>query len=232
MKIRFEDDELEGFVMEGGSLIAVPIQIDVPEEGEPLLTVYSRFVKDAEKFVKKFEDDPLSPEALRFIEERFEKPMEKAGYTYERDFDHLVYNYEAKEDAMTDPGCAGDVVFVDTDEKLAALYISTTRDFRINDADPVDVAFAVVRDGTALSLASVNDFSEDGSVEINVETAPNERRNGYGAAVTYALCRYLLSLGERVSYKCRASNAPSRRVAEKCGLTYTGKTYSFVCYKD
>ena len=232
MRIVFEDEELEGFVMEGGSLIAVPIQIDVPEEGKAILTVYSGFVKLAEKFAKKFENDPLSPEALRFIEDHFTKPMQKAGYTYEADFDHLVYNFEAREDLLTDPGYAGEVVFIDTDEKLATLYLNTTRDFRINDADPVDAAFAVVEDGAALSLASVNDFSEDGSVEINVETAPNARGRGYGAAVTYALCRYLISLGERVSYKCRSTNAPSRRVAEKCGLTYKGKTYSFVCYKD
>ena len=113
MRIVFEDDELEGFVMEGGSLIAVPVQIDVPEDGEPLVTVYSRFVKLAEKFVKKFEDDPLSPEALRFIEDHFTKPMEKAGYTYEADFDHLVYNFEAREDLLTDPGHGEDVVFID-----------------------------------------------------------------------------------------------------------------------
>ena len=73
----------------------------------------------------------------------------------------------------------------------------------------VDVAFAVVKGDTALSVASVNDFSDDGSVEINVETAPSERGQGYGSAVTYALCRYLLSLGERVSFRCRSTNAAS-----------------------
>ena len=78
MRIVFEDEELEGFVMEGGSLIAVPVQIDVPEDGESVLTVYSGFVKLAEKFLKKFENDPLSPDALRFIEDHFTKPMEKA----------------------------------------------------------------------------------------------------------------------------------------------------------
>ncbi len=230
MIIRFEDGELEGFVMEGGSLIAVPIQIDVPEKGESVLTVYSGFVKIAEKFVKKFGGDPLSPEALRFIEDRFTKPMSDAGYEYEKDFDHLVFNYEAEEGSLTDPGGADDVVFIDTDEKLASYYLNTSRDFRLNDADPVDVAFAVVRDGAALSVASVNDFSDDGSVEINVETSPGERCRGYGAAVTFALCRYLLSLGERVVYRCRSTNEASKAVAEKCGLRFTGKTYSFVCY--
>ena len=232
MRIVFEDEELEGFVMEGGSLIAVPVQIDVPEDGEPLLTVYSGFAKTAEKFAKKFEDDPLSPDALRFIEDHFTKPMEKAGYNYESDFDHLVLNYKAEDEYLTDPGHGDAVVFIDTDEKLASLYLNTTRDFRINDADPVDVAFAVVEGDSALSLASVNDFSDDGSIEINVETAPNSRGLGYGAAVTHDLCRYLLSLGERVSYRCRSTNAPSLRVAEKCGLVFKGKTYSFVCYKN
>lgn len=232
MRIVFEDEELEGFVMDGSSMIAVPVQIDVPEDGESVLTVYSGFARLAEKFAKKFEDDPLSPDALRFIEDHFTKPMAKAGYNYESDFDHLVLNYEAEDEYLTDPGHGDAVVFIDTDEKLASLYLNTTRDFRINDADPVDVAFAVVKGDTALSVASVNDFSDDGSVEINVETAPNERGQGYGSAVTYALCRHLLSLGKRVSFRCRSTNAPSQRIAEKCGLTYKGKTYSFVCYKD
>ena len=232
MKIVFEDEELEGFVMEGSSHIAVPIQIDVPEEGEPFLTVYSRFAKTAEKFVKKYEDAPLSPEALEFIEEHFTKPMMKAGYSYEGEYDHLVLNFEAKEDSLNDPEPDIDTVFIDTDEKLASLCRGTTRDLRINDGDPVDVAFAVVKDGKVCSIASVHDFSGDGSVEINVETAVGSRNNGYASAATGALCRYLLSLGERVSYKCRASNEASRRVAQKCGMELTGKTYSFVCYKD
>ncbi len=231
MRIEFEDEELEGFVMDGSSMIAVPIQIDVPEEGESVVTVYSGFARLAEKFVRKYGDDPLSPDAVAFIEDHFAKPMEKAGYSYESEYDHLVCNFGAEEGRLVRPSDAP-TVFIDTDEKLASYYLNTTRDFEINDADPIDVAFAVVERDSALSLASVNDFSDDGSIEINVETAPNSRGLGYGAAVTHDLCRYLLSLGERVSYRCRSTNAPSLRVAEKCGLVFKGKTYSFVCYKN
>ncbi len=232
IRIAFEDEELESFVMSGGSMIAVPIQID-EEDGDVTVTVYSRYEETAREFISRFGDDPFCADAEAFIARAFSDEMEDFGYTYEEGVCHVVLNFEAERGKIA-PCEISDaaLVLIDTEEKLRSYYFDTVRDFSINDGDPVDVAFAAVRDGCVLSVASVNDYSDDGSLEINVETSVGERRKGYGTACVAALCRYLLDLGERVSYKCRMTNTASVQVAKKCGLTYKGKTYSFVCYKD
>ena len=229
-KIVREELELEEFAMSGGGCIAVPIQIDADTEGNTVITVYSRFESEAGELSSQF-GDLFSPEALGYIDSRFSAPMRKAGYEYEKDFCHTVLNYEAKKGSLAEIDAA-DAVFIDTNEKLKEYCKDTSRDFEIDDKDPLDVAFAVIADGKAVSVASVNDLSDDGAVEINVETAPAYRGRGYGACAVSKLCAHLLSLGERVTYKCRETNGASRRVAEKCGLVYRGKTYSYVCYKE
>ena len=36
--------------------------------------------------------------------------------------------------------------------------------------------------------------------------------------------------GIKVKYECAKSNFASVKIAEKCGLKYTGERYSYVCY--
>ena len=224
-----EDEELEEFVFDGGSDIAVPVTVD-ENEGGATITVYSRYMREAKEFAKKYGDDPFSKEALAYLDEVFSPLMEKAGFRYEREYDQTVLNYMS-DSAVPKVDCDAGIVFADTNEKLGDIYLSTTRDIEIDDDDPCDVVFAAVKDGAALSVASVNDYSDDGSVEINVETEKNSRGKGYATSVVSSLVNYLVSLGESVSYRCRESNAASRRVAEKAGLKYVGKTFFYVCYK-
>ena len=232
MRMVFEDAGLEEFAMSGESCIAVPIQVSENAEGEVTVTVYSRFAESAQEFSRTFCDDPFSDEAKRFLEEGFTSPMAQAGYEYESDFDQTILCFEADEATLARCECDREVVCIDTNEKITKLSFDTVGSFEIDDEDPCDVAFAVVEDGAVLSVSCVNDLSEDGSLEINVETAVGERGKGYASAVVSALCRHLLALGERVSYKCRRTNGASLRVAEKCGLGYAGKSFNFVCYKN
>ncbi|MBQ7669341.1 MAG: GNAT family N-acetyltransferase [Clostridia bacterium] len=229
LKILTEDEELEEFVFDGGSDIAVPVTLD-ESDGVVTLTVYSRYMREAEEFAGKYGGDPFSKEALAYLDGVFSPLMEKAGFRFECEYDQTVLNFASDvEVPVTD--CGADIVFADTNEKLNELYLSTTRDIEIDDDDPCDVVFAAVKDGAALSVASVNDYSDNGSVEINVETEKNSRGKGYATAAVSSLVNYLVSLGETVSYRCRKSNAASRRVAEKAGLKYKGKTFFYVCYK-
>lgn len=230
IKVVFEDSELEEFAMDGESNVAVPFQV-TEYGGDVTVLVYSRFSGIAEEFADKYGDCPFTKDAKDFIESALGKTMEKAGYTYENEYDHTVFNYEA--DSAT-PLARFEIptVFIDTDEKLSKYYLSTVRDFEIEDGDGNDVAFAVVDGDVVKSISTVNDFSDDGTVEINVETAKSDRSRGYASAVVSDMCRYLISRGERVSYRCRSTNVPSIKVAEKVGLKFTGKTFSFVCYRD
>ena len=229
IKILTEDEELEEFVYDGDSDIAVPVTIDENEDGVTL-TVYSRYMREAEAFAERYGDDPFSKEATAYLDEIFSPLMEKAGFRFEREYDQTVFNYMS-DVAVSIPECDAEIVRIDTNEKLGEIFLATTRDIEIDDDDPRDVVFAAVKDGAALSVASVNDYSDDGSVEINVETEKNSRRKGYATSAVSSLVNYLVSLGETVSYRCRKSNAASRRVAEKAGLKYVGKTFFFVCYR-
>ena len=229
IKLSFEDGELEEFALEGDSDVAVPISVSEDVSGELTVTVYSRFAKEGEDFALSFADDPLSPEAIKNIDEVFAPLMRGYGFAYERDFDQTVLTYVS--DGVTSKP-AVPVELIDTEEKRKQFSYQTALDFEIDDEDPLDVAFAVTDGERAVSVAAVNDYSDDGSVEINVETAPECRGRGFATAAVSALCLYLEEHGERVTYKCRASNAPSRRVAEKAGLLYRNRTFYYVCYKN
>ena len=74
MKIVFEDSELEKFVMSGESCIALPFEVLVPQNGEAVVTVYSKFEKEARLFGRP------ARKRRRFIYKRaFYAPDEKSG---------------------------------------------------------------------------------------------------------------------------------------------------------
>lgn len=227
--IVFEDEELEEFVLSGESDIALPISVALDSAGDCTITVYSAYKNEAEKFEKLYGDDPLSDDAKEYIDRVFSPIVRKLGYRFEREFDQTVVSYEVKDGKVNDVSCDADVRIIKTNDELEKLYLH--EDIELSDGDPADVLCAVVIDDVMVSRAGVNDYSDNGSLEINVVTEKEFRGRGYGSAAVAGLCKYLTSLGERVSYKCRKSNAASRRVAEKTGLVVTGTSYYYVCYK-
>ena len=231
MKIEFEDRELEKFVMQGESCIAVPIEVFVPKDGECVVTVYSAFENIARKFAEKFKNDPLCEDAEAFIKEKFSALMKEAGYEYDGRFCHRIIHFAADSSTKL---CQSEIkpVKISTNYEFERYYNYATRDVEFDDEDELDVCFAVVEDGKILSFAAVNDISDDESLEINVETSVESRGKGYATAAVAALTEYLISKGEKVSYKCRVTNSASCRVAEKAGLEKIGESYSFVCYAD
>lgn len=229
MKIVFEDSELEEFVMSGESCIALPFEVLVPQNGEAVVTVYSKFEKEARLFADLFSDDPLGKDAVSFIKEHFTLPMKKAGYEYDgRSCQRLIHFTSDKAEIRSFD--LPNVVMISTNAEFERYYNNATRDAELDDDDDLDVCFAVVEDDMILSFASVNDIRDGEYYEINVETSVESRNKGYAAAVVSALARYIISKGEKVSYKCRASNAASLRVAEKVGFSKAAESYSFVCY--
>ena len=227
LKIVYEDADLEEFALGEESDVAVPISVSKDEDGAVTVTVYSRFAKEAEEFAKQFGDDPFSAQALDFIDRVFAPPMREYGFRYEREYDQTVLTFTSsgKTERPDNAVCIG------TQAELEKYEFLTARDFEIDDGDPCDAAFAVIEDGKIVSVAAVNDYSDDGSVEINVETAPAFRGRGFASDAVSALASYLEGLGERVTYKCRESNAASVKVAEKAGMKYAGKAFYYVCYR-
>ena len=86
--------------------------------------------------------------------------------------------------------------------------------------------------GASVSHASVNDISsEDGKVEIYVETEERYRGRGFATACVAALRDYLVKKGKSVKYITDADNAPSLKVAEKAGFEEEGRRLTAVFYK-
>ena len=68
----------------------------------------------------------------------------------------------------------------------------------------------------------------DGSVEISVATAPDQRRKGSGEACVADITEYLLRKGITVRYKCAKSNSASLALCEKIGFELEGERLSLV----
>lgn len=230
MKITEEDKEFEEFIMSGAADIAVPLEITARADGYEL-TVYSRFAPIAEEFACLFENDPFSPEAIAFLKDKLEPEMKKAGYEFSEKDSPLVFRFIAEKESLRPvPGIDGQIVKISTNCEFEKYYNNATRDIELDDDDENDVCFAVVKDECIMSFAGVNDILDDGCLDINVESAVGARGKNFATAAVVSLAEYLLDRGERICYRCRKTNVPSRRVAEKAGFIKESVTYSFVCY--
>ncbi len=85
-------------------------------------------------------------------------------------------------------------------------------------------AFAVVRDGQAVSVAyaATTKRAPDGPVEVGVETAPGHRRQGFAARVVSAFANAVRADGGIPLYSTAHDNRASQAVARKLGLVRYG----------
>lgn len=230
MKIIEEDREFEEYIMNGGGCIAVPLEV-TERGGEYAVTVYSRFRDVAEEFSDTFEGDAFSEKAKSFLRLKLAEPMKEAGYEYSEMNSSTVVRFLAEKKKLSAvPEVDGEIVMITSNEQFEKYFNNATRDIELDDDDENDVCFAIVKDECILSFAGVNDITDDGCLDINVETSVEARGKSYAAAVVISLANYLLDRGEQVCYRCRSTNAPSIRVAEKSGFIRDSLTYSFVCY--
>lgn len=225
--IRFEDKELEKFVLSGQSCIAVPVEIYVSANGETEITVYSICRDTAEEFEHKFCGSELSSEALTWLEDKLCSFAENAGYKRFHSDNEKMLEYEVSDICHLNKNVKNDKCrMISDNSELAVLCANTGCDIEIDGGD--DVIFAVVENGVILSFAGVNDLDYDGiSLEISVETVPDEMRKGYGSACVTALSEYLIGRGYKVLYKCSSSNSASAALAEKCGFRFLGARFSY-----
>lgn len=225
--IKLEDKELEKFVLSGQSCIAVPVEIYVPVNGETEITAYSICRDTAEKFEGKFRGSELSSEALSWLESKLCAFAENAGYKRFHGDNERMLEYEISNVCHLNKNIKNDKCRIISDNsELAVLCENTGCDIEIDGGD--DVIFAVVENGVILSYAGVNDLDYDGiSLEISVETMPDEMRKGYGSACVVALSEYLIGRGYRVLYKCSSNNIASAALAEKCGFEFLGTRFSY-----
>ena len=230
--VRVEDYELEKTVLAGVSCFAVPVEAFVPMSGEPVITAYSVCIDKAREWERDYGDRLLSGESLDWLEREFCAFAEKLGYKRVNSENELMIEYVFTPDmqlAKTYPDIK--VHKITSNAVLEKLCEMSGCDIEIAD-DGEDILFAVIEEGRLCAYAGMNDLCyEDGSIEISVETAPDYRRKGYGAACVCALTQYLCDKGITVRYKCSADNGPSLALCEKCGVVLEGKRFSLVMEK-
>lgn len=91
--------------------------------------------------------------------------------------------------------------------------------------DPLFHAVIDLGDGAAKGVASYLRIApEAGSIEVgHINYAPALQRTRAGTEAMYLLMRRAFELGyRRYEWKCDALNAPSRRLAQRLGLSYEG----------
>lgn len=227
--VKAESKELEKEIVNGFSCIGVPVEAFVPEEGEPLIVSYSFCMDIAREWEGLYGSEILSAESVEWLDNALRDDMKRLRYVRYPNENELMLEYIASPGMhMPKLEIQHKVHKIYSNAVLARLCESSGCDIEIAD-DGEDAVFAIVENGIILAYAGMNDLTyEDGSVEISVETAPDCRRKGYGAAVVYELTRHLLDKGICVRYKCSAENTASSALAEKCGYRLEGKRLSMV----
>jgi len=188
------------------------------------------FLDIAKTWERDFGENLLSGESVSWLDAQLSEQVKKLGYARFESENELMAEYIATHDMqLTKIVCSAKVHRIYSNAVLQKLCEASGCDIEIAD-DGEDVIFAVVENGRILAYAGMNDvLYNDGSVEISVETAPDERRKGYGISCVYELLKYLLDKGICVRYKCALSNCASSALAEKCGFELEGIRFSYVC---
>ncbi|MBO4770615.1 MAG: hypothetical protein J5563_07545 [Clostridia bacterium] len=124
----------------------------------------------------------------------------------------------------------GDAV-LDSSEALRDLetYVSLV-EFDVSE-DEGSCICATVLDGTIVSAAWINPFSDARDGDIAVETAEGFENRGFAASNVALLCKMILRENGRATYIARTDNRASVRVAEKAGLARCGKEFRVLWFK-
>lgn len=231
MKIITEETEVENAVKNGEMCIAVPFEITVYPNGDTEVRCFSELTEAAEKFKKSFKNRELTEEAFDFMRDKLTDVMDNYGYEADSGVSgHLLYYFADGTYVTKLKGKVGETVMLTKTHELENYELPDFMFSELDDEDELDVCFAAVVDGKIVSYAAVNDLSENGSYEINVETEKQYRNMGLGGAVASELVSYIVLKGERAAYCCEKSNSASISLAKKLGLKLEKESRSFVYY--
>lgn len=231
--IRLENYELEKEVMGERLHIALPFDITVYEnettaEKRIDLLVYSFCSGIAEEFMRRFVDDPLGEEASAWLRAQIDPLME--GYeTADTDCHYFEFRtYDLPEQNSEPAEYISELLPEDYSNADSSLELDA---FEIETDNPDDGMAVVRENGRIVAFAAVNDVQEDALIEINVETAVDCRRRGYGLACTVCLTRHFNNMGKGVKYICDTDNINSVCLAQKAGFTLHSTRFPLVYYR-
>lgn len=225
--VSYEDKAFEKFSLGRDGELALPVCLLKRKNGEISVITYRKTGNIVKRFLKKSKLDPLSEEAVTELRLMLDPTMEKYGYFFDEKSEYVL-EFEA-----TSPKLISSVetVIFKTNEEVRKHPADTTLwNLEVDDEDEADVICAVIKDGRIAAFAAINDISDDGGLELNVECAPSHRKQGFASSCAAGLANYLISEGltSKVNYKCRKSNEASRKTALRAGFEFTGERFTFV----
>lgn len=227
-----EDRELEIAALDGGLCLCVPVSVYLPNGSDKVvITSYTDTWGICEEYEKRFGENPFSQEGLSFLEEKVAPVIAKYGYSCDSAEHRVIYEYTVgtvTEEMKKHDGA----VIIRSPEEIPKLPCLCLHKPEADADDEFGVCAVVIADGAVCSVAGVNDMFTDDTVEIFVETAKKYRRRGFGTAAVAALSMYLTERGHTVGYKCGADNIASAGIAERLGMTLSGKRFDMVCYAE
>lgn len=225
--------EIEEAALEGGLCICVPVSVWL-EEGmdEAEITAYGNVWDICEEYEKRFSDSLFCAEARDFLMDRIAPIVKNYGYEADTKAFGVTLEYRIGRSSRTVRKYAEGAVIVRSADEIKDYPCPLLHKPDPDDEDEAFACAVVICDGAVVALAGVNDFFTDDTHEIFVETAKEYRGRGFGTAAVAALTDHLAGLGLTVGYKCGEDNKASSAIAEKLGMTLSGRRMDLVCYAE
>ena len=207
--IRFEDLSVEQAALSNEAYIAIPFEIYQSAAGKVSLTVYRSCKNVAEQFLSAYGGNPFEEEGITWASQRIAAFLADYGYQYDSQASRAILEFTAFAGTLKKRR-KNEAVALKTRDAWLKYENQTDAEPDFGNAEK-GTAYAVIRDDKIISCACTNNaFYANGAAEIE------------------SLC----TQGYKVWYKCYEDNSASVALAHKCGMQFTGKRISFVCYAD
>ena len=201
--------------------LLIPLSVAVYDGEDARITCFGEFADTAQRYAGLFSDALLSREALGYLFSEIDPAMKRRGYAMPGD------RFEIDVVCSLDRAPAqGGVVTVNAIDAFA--YENLTTIDLAEAATLHQEVFVCVADGKVVSVA-VENFAEDGFVEIACETAEGYRGKGCAYSTCAALCRDIIAGGYSVRWQCSEDNPASVALAGKLGFKEIGRE-AYMCY--
>ena len=168
--------------------------------------------------------DYLTEGFFRRVNLSLAHPVAALGYEPDMQLTHSFLMHYRSDKILDESAILPSTVKV---EDIAAYTDLTDTEFS-TDEFPV---FATLEGGALVCTCGVNDFIDENTVEIAVETVEKYRGNGYARSCVTAMVNYLISEGYSAAYLTYPDNTASIALAESCALDLYSRDYHFVCYE-
>ena len=205
--------------------IYVPLQYAQFEDNSIIVSSFPRLATLVNTYIKLFEDDLFSENALAYLKDNLKDETAKMGLKpystpiINNDLYNIIYGIEDEKYLQKQKIQESTVQFLH-DTKYKASNLS-----------PGHVYFGTLIDGEIVSIVSTSlatlEYPEVKIIDIGVGTHENHRQKGYALSNIIAMSNYLLNNGHIVKYMCDNKNINSQKAALSSGFEKIAREYLY-----